>query len=641
MKKIILSLLSIGLLTFGAEPKLLSVDEMKIAYPTIEKSKKSPGKVKYYIDPIKGSDQNSGRHKNKAWKTFSNINKMVLTAGDQVLIVRPGAFKETLRLRGEGTKRQPIVVKFAPGRYDLYPEKQLRKAFHISNTNDDPYGLKAIGIYIHNAKYVKIMGSDSHFFMRGKMIEVCIDHSKAVSIDGISLDYHRPTVSEYKILKVTDKSVTIKIHKDSTYEIRNGKLVWIGEGWEVSNWYYSQRVNVKGDNVRRSGRMLSTINNNVKEISPFVLEFPLPATKGPRFTVGDTYQARDVRRDCAGIFQERSANIVWKNCEFNYLHGMGVVSQFCENITFSNVRMAPKKGSGRTCAAWADILHFSGCKGQINVFDVFFSGANDDAINVHGTHLRITERIADNKIKVCYIHGQSYGFEQYIPGDKVDFIRTDFMTPYASNQVKSVEKVNDKEIILTLVNPVPNDIKLKLDVIENATWTANLHVNNCIVDRIPTRGFLITTRGKVVVENTVFVNPGVGILCEDDARGWFESGIIRDLTIKNSTFLNCGITFSPKAKAYNNEGVHQNINIVNNQFYVNGGAIVSANYVENMNVTGNTVFTNRKNMSKKSADSMVRINKNNCKTIKVGQNKTVYSENFMQPYLKEVQKQRP
>jgi hypothetical protein len=617
---------------FCSDTNLLSIQEMKVAYPTFDKLKKSPGKVRYYIDPVNGSDQNSGRSKNLAWKGFTNINRMLLAPGDQVLIIKPGSFNETLNIRGSGTKKLPISIIFAPGRYDLFPNHQLRKAFHISNANDEPYALKSMGIYIQNAKNIRIIGKGTHFYMRGKMIEVCIDHSENIQISGITLDYHRPTVSEYKVLAVTDKFVKIRVHKDSTYELRNGKLVWLGEGWESRNWTLIQKLDVKNNVLRRTRALLPEINNNVEEVSPFVLKFPLPTDEPPHFTVGDIYQVRETRRDCAGIFQERSKNIVWKNCEFNFLHGMGVVSQFSSDLRFDHIRMAPKKGSGRTCAAWADILHFSGCRGKLEVLNVYFSGANDDAINVHGTHLRIIERISDYKIKVRYCHGQSYGFEQYIPGDIVDFIRTEYMTPYASNKVKQVEKEGDKVVILTFSSPVPDDIKLNLDVIENATWTADLHVNNCVVDRIPTRGFLVTTRGKVLIENTIFYRPEVGILCEDDARGWFESGFIRDMTIKDCTFLYCSIVFSPKASGYSGEGVHQNINLIDNKFYMNDGAMVNAHHVDHLNVIGNTVYTNNQPLTNRKVDSMIRVDSKNCKDLKVGKNKVIFSESFINDY---------
>ena len=55
---------------------------------------------------------------------------------------------------------------------------------------------------------------------------------------------------------------------------------------------------------------------------------------------------------------------------------MGIVHQFSENLTYDHVQLAPRRGSGRTTCGWADLLHFSGCKGQILVTDCKMSGSH-------------------------------------------------------------------------------------------------------------------------------------------------------------------------------------------------------------------------------------------------------------------------
>ena len=59
-----------------------------------------------------------------------------------------------------------------------------------------------------------------------------------------------------------------------------------------------------------------------------------------------------------------------------------------------------------------------------------------------------------------------------------------------------------------------------------------------------------------------------GIFIADDARSWFESGMVRDVTIRNNNFIECGapvILIAPENKC--NDGyVHRNITITNNLF---------------------------------------------------------------------------
>lgn len=110
--------------------------------------------------------------------------------------------------------------------------------------------------------------------------------------------------------------------------------------------------------------------------------------------------------------------------------------------------------------------------------------------------------------------------------------------------------------LLTLNGPAP-ELK-KDDVLDNITWYPDLTAINNHISMDPVRGFLITTRGKALVENNTFFRPAIaGILIEDDASGWFESGPIRDM-----------LTRSDKPE----EPVHENIRIENNEFSEGGAS---------------------------------------------------------------------
>ena len=111
------------------------------------------------------------------------------------------------------------------------------------------------------------------------------------------------------------------------------------------------------------------------------------------------------------------------------MHGLGIVSQFTENITLSKVIVAPHEDSGRVIASFADCFHFSGCKGKILVDGCRTSGSHDDPMNVHGTHLKISDITADKKIKVQFMHHQTYGFEAFFAGDSIGFINPQTLQP--------------------------------------------------------------------------------------------------------------------------------------------------------------------------------------------------------------------
>ena len=557
-------------------------------YPSAGNRKVSPGKISYFIDPENGNDKNPGTSAGKAWRTFSKLNQMILSPGDKVSI-KPGRFHQSLVLIARGSAKAPVLINFAHGRFDVFPDSLYREPLHISNTNDVPYEPKAIALCIRNSHHVQVTGRGARLIMRGKIIETFINQSENVHVEGLSYDYHRPTVSELKATTVTALYADLEIHPQSAYSIKDSLLTWEGEGWRYQPGDYWQVFEPASGYVYRQGIQFSTLKiagTGTHRIRAYF-------SKNPGFTAGSIYQNRDVTRDCAGIVLMRSENISLKKLRIYFMHGMGVVSQFCRNIAIDDLTVKPEEHSGKTCAAWADILHFSGCSGKIMVANSYLSAANDDAINVHGTHVRITEKLTDNKLKVRFMHGQTYGFDPFVPGDTADFIRAESLRSFGTNVVSGVEQLNDKEFILTFENAVPYNLK-ENDVLENVTQTPSVWVHHTTLTLVPTRGMLVTTRRKVVIENNHFLRTRYSaILVEDDAESWYESGVVRDVSIRKNTFVDCGgpvISIHPENHLYDGP-VHQNITILHNTFQLKNTKIFTAKSTRNITISQNRIIS--------------------------------------------------
>ncbi len=549
----------------------------------------SPVNTTYYIDPVNGSDSNIGTDKNSPWHSFDKINSMVLTEGNVVKIVSAGILKRSLFLIAEGTSENPVTIDFAPGRYDFFSENAVKQRFYISNTNDAPDSLKSIAFYLRKCKNIKFLGNGAEFVFRGKVMENVIDSSENISIENLSFDYNRPTVSEMKVVKVSEKYVIAEIQKDSKYEINDYSLMWIGEGWKHRAQRLWQVFNPETGNIYRNNFPVKSLK--FEAISPGMVRISFE--RDPGFKAGLIYQNRNTFRDYAAVFSRNSKNILWKNVNVYFMHGMGFVSQFCEDITFDNLIVAPKKGSGRTCAAWADILHFSGCKGKIEIKDSYLSAANDDAVNVHGTHLRITDIISEKKVRVRFMHPQTYGFYPFYAGDSIEFISAKTLLPYSGNVVTDIKMLNYHEFELYLKDNIPDDVKNK-DVIENITWTPDVNIRNTTITRIPTRGVLVTTRGEVVIENNEFLRTHMSaILIADDANSWYESGYVKNVLIEKNRFIDCGrpvINIHPENKiTVKNSFVHSNIRVTDNYFQLGSFPVVAAKSVNGLSFTGNII----------------------------------------------------
>lgn len=526
--------------------------------------------MNYFINPKAGSDSHPPGDPARPWKTFGPINLLHLSAGDLIDIQSAGEFRQSLVVRGCGSIEAPIRVRFAPGRYDFYPDDAQRRLFNISNTNSDPDGPKAIAILIDRSSHVRLEGAGARIVCRGKMIELCIDHSHDVEVSGLSFDYHRPTVSEFTVVDAQPGFADIAVHLDSTYQINAGRLTWVGEGWTCppdGRRLLAQRLDRETGYLNRCPNPLASLT--LEEQRPGQLR----CTGDHTLRAGDVYQVRDTFRDCVGVFMNRSSDVRFRKLNFFFLHGMGVLCQFTRDILLDQVSIAPDPGSGRTTSAWADCLHCSGCAGLVVVQDCTFDGAHDDAINVHGTYLRVVGRPAEHEVRLRFMHDQTYGFAAFIAGDEVEFVRANTLQSYATHRVVNAVMINPRDMLLTLDRPAPVDIQDR-DVVENVTWTPEVEIRRCTVKHIPTRGFLLTSRRRTVVENNRFIQTNMeGIHVGGDANNWFESGCVKDMTITGNLFDRCrraGVVVKPVVEE-TDVIVHSNIRITGNRFVLQGG----------------------------------------------------------------------
>ena len=69
------------------------------------------------------------------------------------------------------------------------------------------------------------------------------------------------------------------------------------------------------------------------------------------------------------------------------------------------------------------------------------------------------------------------------------------------------------------------------------SWYPELIFRNNVVRNNRARSILVSTPRKVVVEGNTFSSMMSAILFEGDMDHWYESGAVRDVTIRNNRFL--------------------------------------------------------------------------------------------------------
>jgi len=524
---------------------------------------------------------------------FQNVvgqSAKVINAGDYG--AKPGSFEDAepaLKMAIESCKKEgPITLVFPEGRYDFYPEHAEKREYFISNTSsetDCPSKLKTIGLLFEKMKNLTIEGNGSLFVFHGKMTTFALVHCENIRLQNVKIDFERPTMSEMTFRTVSDSVIVSDIQPDSRYTIVNGHLEWYGEGWGMKN-FHAILVN-PGTGTEFYSSWTPFEKAIAVQISSDQIRFTGDFKKY-NFQPSQVLTIRDPTRDQVGGFINQSKNIYIKNVSMYYMHGLGIVNQFSENLHYDSVFVMPRPESGRMISSFADCMHFSGCKGQITIENCRFKGTHDDPINVHGTHLKVVKVISPTILRIRFMHPQTYGFEAFFAGDTVAFVHSSKLQVFGTGILTSAKLISEREMEVEFATPVPRDMAVN-DCLENITWTPSVTIRNCRFERVNTRGLLITTRKKVLIENNAFIGTGMhAILVANDASGWYESGEVKDITISNNIFENCGynsapdnyiISIEPESHGSDNI-IHRNIRIENNVFKVYDFPVLAARNTE-------------------------------------------------------------
>jgi len=550
-------------------------------------------------------------------KTVKGENYLLVAGGSTSRVdvtdfgVKPGSGEDAEPGIKEAIKacagRGPVVLNFPTGRYDFWPEQAEKRHFYISNTSseeEDPAKNYAIGLLFDGMKNLLIEGNGSLFVFHGKMITCVFNRCADMRMQHVRMDFARPTMSEMTFRLVTKDSVVAAVHPDSKFRIDSGMLKWVGEGWEAKE-YFSILVDTVtgvwrysdwGPFARSKAKINGAQASGQGALVTFAGDF-----SGVHARPGQVLTVRDPLRDAAGLLVNRSSDVCLEDIDIYYMHGLGIVSQWSENLFYDRVRVAPATGSGRVIASFADGMHFSGCRGEVRIENCHFRGLHDDAVNVHGTHLQIQSKPSTTSLVVRYKHPQTYGMEAFFPGDSIAFIHAYTLQTYRMGRVVSVRKLDERNIRLELAEPIDSAALKPGDCLENMTWEPSLAVRNCRFEGTNTRGLLVTTRGKVIIENNIFYRTGMqAILIADDAKSWYESGPVRDVVIRRNRFEECGYNSAPdnytiaivpeNSELATGYAVHRNIRIEDNIFRVYDYPVLKARSVDGLTFLRNKLI---------------------------------------------------
>lgn len=497
----------------------------------------------------------------------------------------------------EGTQ-----IQFMPGDYHFWPEKAKKRTLFISNTDSAEYPEKNIAMLLKEKKGASIRGEQSTLFFHGNLVALSIIDCEDIQIDGLTMTYVCPPLIDTRVASYANfegrGKAEIAVPNGYCCDVQAGAAYWAGEKSPYTGKAYWQGKNGLDLTQHRRGDVVKRIEDRLFEDVANVQwvdgKLNIEYTTEKDIREGDGFQIRLTRRDASGIFLSCSKNITFSQVDIGFLYSMGVVSQFCDHISFSGVRFKAI-GEDRQSSSAADSLHFSSCGGKIDIRDCEFSNSHDDSINIHGTYLKL-ESLDGNKIMVRYCHPQTQGFLPFFPGDALQFVDAQSLLPVGQKQIvsdaKFLESADHAWIEITLEEK--SDVLFSENiVVYNKSYQADIVIENNEFRSIPTRAILVSSAGKVEIRKNRFsAIEMAAIYISADANEWYESGAAKDVLIEGNEFTRCQreiVWIDPRNAIYSKEKVHSNITIRKNHIDALYSPVISVKSSADVRIVENKV----------------------------------------------------
>lgn len=505
-------------------------------------------------------------------------------------------------VRADGPGR---TLSFPAGTYHFWPDRAEER--YVFPSNNDP-GLKRIAFSLLGLNDLEIDGGGAVFVFHGRIVPFVLQNCRSVRLRNFSLDWDRTFHNEAEILDAAPGAggltrMDLRIPEQFPYQVQHGRLRFTYEGTEPSEAASIGNL-LEFDPVRRETAF--RVNDNYGVAGSYraeALEEGIVRLTGAFSTLptpGNAVSIGGNERECPGIVISSSADVTVSDVTIHHCGGMGVIAQCSENVRLERVRVTPSERDGRLrmISTTADATHFVSCRGLIELIDCLFENQLDDAANIHGIYGRIARMPSPIEIEVEWVHPQQRGLDVFSSGDTLEIVRMETLLTIHQAELSGVERLNSRFCRAILTAPLPPQVKSG-DAVVSMSGVADVIIRGCTTRGNRARAFLISSPGRVLLENNHIHSPGAAISIAGDASHWFESGGVRDVTIRGNHFDNCGYgvwggacidvcpEIAPEHRAGND--YHRGIRIEGNTFDAFDPRLVRARCVDGLTFRDNTI----------------------------------------------------
>ena len=440
--------------------------------------------------------------------------------------------------------------------------------------------------YLVGLENVVIDFGGATLVFHGRIIPFVLKKCKNVSLVNFKVDYDRPFYTQANVINVKKGTIEAKIENGFDYEVNNGCLIAMGEGWEKNLnrddcllWMYDKTKQKKYE------IMLGLFGNEIypSKNPPLPIKQLQIEEKNKKIIIKgdfpDTWDTNDGNniliithelRDKATITLIDCDNTIIKNVTVIYGASMALIAMNSSNIEIESFNFYQNyNGNGRYVSNNADGIHTYNCSGKIVVKNCYMEGLLDDYINIHNNYV-VVDSIVQDKVLIKS-PGAAIGIQCPViaEGQSLLAYNQNTVEPKETYTILNLE-VDKKNQVYVVKFDKDLDKLAKGDVLENISSQPEIEIKDCYFGNI--RGLArFQSRGKTIIENCTFDNPDIALIFTGDMTYWFESGPVQNFIVRGCKFywsdtfprfdFRCDVGFTDEENYY-----HKNILIENCEF---------------------------------------------------------------------------
>jgi hypothetical protein len=305
------------------------------------------------------------------------------------------------------------------------------------------------------------------------------------------------------------------------------------------------------------------------------------------------------------FMKNNNSNLHFEGITIYQCPGMGFIGAGCDSgFRIAGCTIKRREGTNKLISTTADGIHIKDTIGNIIIEDCDFSHMGDDALNIHGTLMKVEEKQDSRTLKLS-----AKGFYGVVidEGDEIALYRKENLEEYARLTVKK-GKLNprDSSITITFDKDIPSTLK-KGDYAGNLSRASNnfLIRNNYFHDH-RARGMLLQSSNGLVINNRIENVMAAAIQMTTDCNYWEEGFGCENVVVKNNIIIGANYAMWERGPSGRHMAainlvvdtktgigdypVHKNIRITDNIIVDTPGLAILAASASGVVISNNTII---------------------------------------------------